>query len=344
MKRTLIAVMAVLLLTGCSSREVNSSNAELTEGAAGYSDNTSSNAIEEIAAMTELARETEPAVDLAIVTGEAQQEQNEPPKLMVTYSGGGLAAAAVMTTGSYCWSTDDGELCVDSIGPVGCAAEGFITACVDLDTVSANEPKITLGGGKLLMAELFDYDGNIIDLDFTADGVISYPENIYEGVTSVKVQFDQGTADYYFMVKRSVTDPKKPPELRVFAGEFGYVMTPGGSEWSYQNGDETVTAVTDISSPWKMYENGVVTPTLYGYKTLSVMLPEGAEITSAALFTSPAEQTSLEFEKGSIKLPEKAKGVCTVRVAMPQGNCEYLFAINNTDEEVMTSPAFNPQG
>lgn len=79
--------------------------------------------------------------DIAFLTREAPSELETPPQELVTYSGNGLASAAVMTLGSYTWSYQGEDTASCSAGPLTAYADGLITAVVDLDLVSENEPK-----------------------------------------------------------------------------------------------------------------------------------------------------------------------------------------------------------
>ena len=330
-KRFLMIFTAILALTGCSSQTPNSAPS------AGSETDLAAEQVNSVAAITEIAW----------VTAEAPDEPlREPPQLQVTYSGDGLAACAAMTLGTYTWNDGEGVVCADSIGPAACAAEGRITAVVDLDTAAENEPKINLwAGAEMTGAELHPLDGETIRaLDFTQDGVISFPADVYDGVVCVYAKFPEGNASYFFMVERSLTDPSQPPELRVFSGDYiGFKMTRGAYDWTYTENSETCTVTTDIASPWDMYQSGRVRPELWVLpnETLTVMLPEGAEMTAAEYRTSAESAQPLKISGGKLTMPqEQSAGVCTVSVKMPSGSCEYLFAVNIG--ESASSPAYEP--
>lgn len=271
--------------------------------------------------------------------------RSEPPQLQVIYSGDGLVNCAAMTLGTYTWDVGGDMVCADSIGPVACAAEGFIIAVVDLDAVAENEPKINLwGGAEITGVQLYPLEGDAVSgLEFTADGVITVPEDIYEGVVCVSTKFPEGEADYFFMVERTLTDPSKPPELRVFTGGIGFSMTKGAYEWTYTDGDETVTEMTDIDSPWELYQSGHVKPDLWVLpgETLTIMLPEGGELTAAEYWTEDSVQP-LKFTGRELTMPQQElSAVCSVTVKMPAGTCDYLFSVNVG--ESASSPAYEPE-
>ena len=79
----LLALAGIILAAGCTSSDTSSASIALDPS------------------------ETEIAVlepDIAFLTREAPSEPETPPQELVTYSGNGLASAAVMTLGSYTWS------------------------------------------------------------------------------------------------------------------------------------------------------------------------------------------------------------------------------------------------
>lgn len=331
-KRFLMIFAAILALSGCSSPQTMTSGAP----AVGNETEPAVEQVNSVAAITEIA----------LVTAEVPNEpRHEPPQLQVTYSGDGLANCAAMTLGTYTW--DDGKIIADSIGPVACAAEGRITAKVDLDVVSENEPKINLwGGAELTGAVLYPLDGETTKtLEFTQDGVISFPADVYDGVVCVSAKFPEGNADYFFMVERSLTNPTQPPEPRVFSGDYiGFKMTRGAYNWTYTEGDEACTVTTDIASPWQMYSMGHAKPELWVLpgETLRIMLPEGGEITSAQCWRSESDTTPLEYSGREIKMPvEQFSAVCSITVKMPAGTCDYLFSVNIG--ESASSPAYEPE-
>lgn len=333
-KHIAIFAAAILALIGCSSRQAGNSTPVETQPAEGNS------AAAVASAVTEIAQE------IAIATEQLPQEpRTEPPQLQVIYSGDGLATCAAMTLGTYSWDAGGSVVCADSIGGVACAAEGLIHAVVDLDTVAENEPKINLwGGAELTAVQLLPLEGeDVIPLDFTAEGVISVPADVYDGVVQVSAKFPEGQADYFFMVKRSLTDPTTPPQLRVFTGGIGFSMTKGAYDWTYTIGDETCNDITDVDSPWTMYQNGHVRPVLSVFpgEAVRIMLSEGGSIVSAQLWTSESDIQPLEYSGGALTMPNRElSGVCCISVNMPAGTCDYLFAVNIG--ESFSSPAAEP--
>lgn len=341
------AMLFILALSGCASNETGSAPAAPSAGASeGAATEAPPINPEDSAPAIAPAAEYE-ETDIAFVTMESPEEISDmPPRLQVMYSGDGLSACAAMTIGTYSWDDGEGIIDSDSIGPVACAVEGAITARVDLDAVSENEPKINLyGGAEITGAKLFPLDGgDFSELSYTADGVISVPSDVYDGVVCVSASFPQGVSDYFFLVERSLTNPKKPPELRVYSGDYlGFIMTKGGYEWTHADGDYAVTDIADVSSPWDMYQNGYVTPKLSALpgEMLTIMLPEGGEITGADIWSSSDNIQPLEYSGNVITLPEQdISAVCSVTVEMPGGRCEYLFAVDIG--ESASSPAYDP--
>lgn len=347
----LIAAMTfILALSGCASNETGSApaapSAGASEGAA-----TEAPPINPADSAPAIAPAPEyEETDIAFVTMESPEEISDmPPRLQVMYSGDGLSACAAMTIGTYSWDDGEGIIDSDSIGPVACAVEGAITAKVDLDAVSENEPKINLyGGAEITGAKLFPLDGgDFSELSYTVDGVISVPSDVYDGVVCVSASFPRGESDYYFIVSRSLTDPKKPPELRVYSGDYlGFIMTKGGYEWTYTDGDIASTTNADVSSPWDMYQNGHVTPRLSALpgEMLTIMLPEGGYITGADYWTSSDSVQRLDYLENVVIMPEgSSSGVCSITVEMPAGRCEYLFAVDIGESGSSASfPAYDP--
>lgn len=315
-RRTIFAAMAaVVALTGCSSQGAGSADSSTALGVVSNEE-------------TEIAR----------VTGEVPQaDTSQPPSLGVQYSGDGLAAMALMTLGNYSWD-NNGEM-VNACGasPVQCALNGNITAKVDLDLVSDGEPKVNLySGAEITSVTLFPMDGSEnTALEYTADGVISFPDSVMSGVVDVAVKFPQGDAEYFFLVGRSQTDPSEPPELRVYSGDIGFAMTRGGYEWTETTENGSATVTVDCPSPWQMYENGNLRPQLSALpgEAFSIMLPENSGIKSAVYYTAEDESHPLEVKNNRITMPQDSVNspVC-VTVEMPAGTCDYVFSVNIGEE------------
>lgn len=328
-RKTIFAAMAaVVALTGCSSQGAGSADSSTSLGVVSNEE-------------TEIAR----------VTGEVPQaDTSQPPSLGVQYSGDGLAAMALMTLGNYSWD-NNGEM-VNACGasPVQCALNGNITAKVDLDLVSDGEPKVNLySGAEITSVTLFPMDGSEnTALEYTADGVISFPDSVMSGVVDVAVKFPQGDAEYYFLVERSQTDPSEPPELRVYSGDISFAMTRGGYEWTETTENGAATVTVDCPSPWQMYENGNLRPQLTALpgETFSIMLPENSGIKSAVYYTAEDESHTLEVKGGKVTMPQDSVRVpVCVTVEMPAGTCDYVFSVQ-TGEEANTgaySPELPPQ-
>lgn len=317
-------LMAILALSGCASGgtspaigEVNSSNA------------------------TELAPVIEP--DIAFVTREVPDE-SQPPQLRVEYTGEGLAACALLTSGSSEWEVDGQVTAKCGGGAVECENQGLITARIDLDLVDGS-PRILLSGGTLAEVSLFPLDGSdSIPLEYSEDGTVDFPDGCPDGVVSARVEFDRGNCDYFFTVTRSQRMENEPPKLRIYNGDHGYEMNRGGYTWTVTDGEEALTATVDCPSPWQMYEAGQMS----GFfcdpgSTLTVKLPANSAITSAAYYTDEDAATALEYSGGDIMLPdEEFEAPCCVTVEMPQGTCNYIFyLIASTDYSV---PEYSPEG
>lgn len=311
-------LMAVLALSGCASHgtspaigEVNSSNA------------------------TELAPVIEP--DIALVTREATWEvpdESQPPQLRVEYTGEGLAACALLTSGSSEWEVDGQVTAKCGGGAVECENQGLITARIDLDLIDSS-PRILLSGGTLAEVSLFPLDGSeAIPLEYSEDGTVDFPDGCPDGVVSAWVEFDRGNCDYFFTVTRSQRMESEPPRLRVYSGDYGYEMTRGGYTWTVKDGEEASTITVDCPSPWQMFEAGYTG----GYlcdpgSTLTVKLPENSAITSAVYYTAEDSTTALEYSGGEITLPDmEFEAPCRITVEMPQGTCDYVFYLIVAEE------------
>lgn len=314
-----ITLAAVIALSGCSSQGSSDSRDD------------SSTALIPANNATEIAR----------VTGEVTPEDTtRPPQLMVEYSGDGVASAAMMTTGSYTWDGSE----VSGADAVSAALNGEITADVDLDLVSDGEPKIGLRANSGISGvKLYSLgSGEESQLDFTADGVITFPADITNGVVSVLVEFPQGKAEYYFTVHRSQTDLSEPPALRIYQNDMGFAMTKGGYTWTVNSGDEAMTATVDCPSPWQMYTRGGLTQLVAEPgSALTIALPEDSRIASAVYYTSEDESQALEYTGGTLTMPsDELSAVCCVTVEMPQGSCDYVFGFQTGTE--FNTPAFDP--
>lgn len=327
MKRVIsaISLAAVLALTGCSNptTDQQSGDSSIAIGIADYGE-----------------------TEIALVTCEPEPEhETKPPQLLVEYSGNGLASAAVMTLGNYTWDNNGQEANACGADPVQCAVDGLITAKVDLDLVSEGEPRVNVRpGAEITEVMLYPMDGSDrVVADFTTDGSIGFPASVTDGVAAVSVDYPQGEAEYYFMVERSLTDPSEPPKLGIYSGDIGFAMTRGTYTWTVESGDEAYTVCADCPSPWQMYENGTARPQLAALpgETLTVMLPENSEITSAVYYTAENDSHPLQFSGGTVTMPdEKLTAAVGLYVKMPQGSCEYVFSVQTGTE--FSSPAYDP--
>lgn len=251
----------------------------------------------------------------------------------MTYSGNGLASAAVMTLGSYTWSYQGEDTASCSAGPLTAYADGLITAVVDLDLVSENEPKIQLSGAELTGAQFYPLDeSESCALDYTPDGSISFPDEAYSGVAVVSLSFPQGNADYYFAVTRSQTEPSQPPELYLYLSgtDIGLRLTKCVYTWTVEENGEALTASVDCATPWRLaQENKLLTASAEPGSLLKIGLPENARIISAVRYLSEDETEPLEYSGNTITAAES--GVCRIIVEMPQGTCVYAFVLVNGD-------------
>lgn len=320
MKRYLyvITLAAVIALSGCSSQGSSDSRDD------------SSNALISADNVTEIAR----------VTGEVTPEDTtKPPQIMVEYSGDGVSSAAMMTLMNYNW---DGSIACGA-DPVSEAVSGNISADVDLDLVSANEPKIGLrAGSEITAAKLYTLeDSDSIDLDFTQDGVNKFPEDVTGGVVSVSVKYEQGEAEYCFSVHRSQTDLSEPPALRIYQNDMGFAMTKGGYTWTVTDGDEAMTATVDCPTPWQISSGDITRLVAEPGSALTIALPDDSRIASAVYYTSEDESHALEYNGGTLTMPsDELSAVCCVTVEMPQGSCDYVFGLQTGTE--FSTPAYDP--
>lgn len=308
----LLALAGIILAAGCTSSDTSSASIALDPS------------------------ETEIAVlepDIAFLTREAPSEPETPPQELVTYSGNGLASAAVMTLGSYTWSYQGEDTASCSAGPLTAYADGLITAVVDLDLVSENEPQIQLSGAELTGAQFYPLDeSESCALDYTPDGSISFPDEAYSGVAVVSLSFPQGNADYYFAVTRSQTDPSQPPELYLYLSgtDIGLRLTKCVYTWTVEENGEALTASVDCATPWRLaQENKLLTASAEPGSLLKIGLPENARIISAVRYLSEDETEPLEYSGNTITAAES--GVCRIIVEMPQGTCVYAFVLVNGD-------------
>lgn len=325
-----ISLAAFMALTGCSNRQEAPADQQSADSS--------------IALATPDHGETE----IALVTCEPEPEdETKPPQLLVEYSGNGLACAAVMTLGNYTWDNNGQAANACGTDPVECAENGSITAKVDLDLASEGEPRVNVRpGAEITEVMLYPMDGSDrVVADFTADGSISFPASVTDGVAEVSVKYPQGEAEYYFMVERSQTDPSEPPKLGIYSGDIGFPMSRGTYTWTVESGDEAYTVCADCPSPWQMYESGTARPHLAALpgEELTVMLPDNSEITSAVYYTSENECSPLEFSGGKLTMPdENLTAAVGIYVKMPQGSCEYVFSVQTGTE--FSSPAYDLNG
>lgn len=318
----LLALAGIILATGCASGD------------------TSSTAIALDHVETEIAV-LEP--DIAFLTREAPTEPETPPQTLVTYSGNGLASAAVMTLGSYEWNYQGANSTACSAGPLRACADGLITAVVDLDLVSENEPKIQLGNAEITGAQFYPLDeSESFALDYTPDGSISFPSEAYSGVAVVSLSFEQGNADYYFAVTRSQTDPSQPPELYLYSNgtDIGLHITKCGYTWTVEENGEAWTASVDCATPWQLaQENKLCITSAEPESLLKIGLPENARMISAVRYLSEDETEPLEWSGNTITAQES--GICCITVEMPQGTCDYAFQLATGD--MVSVPAQPPE-
>ena len=314
----LLALAGIILATGCTSSDTSSTAIALDHSET------------KIAAL-------EP--DIAFLTREAPTEPETPPQELVTYSGNGLASAAVMTLGSYTWSYQGEDTDSCSAGPLRAYADGLITAVVDLDFVSENEPKIQLSGAELTGAQFYPLDeSESYALDCTPDGSISFPSEAYSGVAVASLSFPQGNADYYFAVTRSQTDPSQPPELYLYLSgtDIGLHITKCGYTWTVEENGEALTASVDCATPWQIaQENKLCTTSAEPGSLLKIGLPENARIISAVRYLSEDETEPLDYSGNTITAAKS--GVCRITVEMPQGTCDYAFDLLTGD--MLSDPA-----
>lgn len=313
----LLALAGILLATGCSSGNVSTDSSNAIAPAP-------SEYVKDLAGGAE--------TETAFLTTEVPSESETPPQMMITYSGNGVACASVMTLGSSEWEYGGKITASCSAGVLRAYADGLITATVDLDLVSENEPKIQLwNGAEITGATLYTPDdSDIIPLSYTADGTIFFPNDVYSGVAAISLSFEQGNAEYYFAVTRSQTDPSQPPELLLYfndTDDYGWRMTKGGYTWTVEKDGEAWTTTVDLPSPRQMADDNKLRYSMtYPGQPLKVGLPENSRIVSAVMYTSEDESVPLEYTGNTITAPEGGGAVC-ITVEMPAGTCDYLFQL-----------------
>lgn len=333
----MVFAAGVMALTGCAAQNSGTSSA-------GAGSSPEAEVSDDRYNQTEIAP-VDSDIALAFVTKEEPQPLTEPPQMMVTYSGGGLATAAAMTLGSSTWEVDGNITTTSVTGPVESAKEGLIRAVVDLDLVAENEPKIILSGGAVITGvQFYPLDGSdSTALEYTSDGVVSFPDGIADGVAEVSLSFEQGTAAYYFSVTHSMSGTEEPPSLMVYSGEIGFTMTRGGYSWTVTLDGESATVTTDMPSPWQLYTGGSVKPDLscLPNEKMRISLPDGGSILSAKYYTAEDEQISLDYSGDTLTMPaEELSGVCCITVQMAQGSCDYLFSFTTGTE--FSTAGFDP--
>ncbi len=307
-----LAITSMILLAGCSSSPSADSSTALAE------------------------------TEIAWITKEAEpQDTTTPPQLMVEFSGDGLASASALTLGNYDWNGGSAT----GASPLTASLDGKITTQVDLDLVAEGEPKLLLNSGaELTSVEYYPLDGTEgIQPEFTADGVIKLPQEATYGIVTANLTYPQGSAEYYFLIKRSQTDQSQPPELRIYSGDIGFAMTRNGYEWTVTEGEEAHTAVVDCPSPWQAYSSGLKLTSLHVLPSeeLTVMLPDNSSIISAGYYTAEDEAHDLAYSGNKLTMPSgDLFAVCNVTVQMPQGSCSYIFTVQAGEEA--SSPAYEP--
>lgn len=194
MKRYLSVALiaAILSVTGCVSKSVDGAS----QGSAPADSVVNSMpAIAEVD--TELAIETDVPAEPEIM--------KEPPLLRIEAVDEMVASAMAMCKGGYSWEYDagDGQTCnviADSAGPEACAEKGSISAKID-PTKVVKSPKVLLSYGGEITSVTCYKDGAASEVEFTAEGEITLPEDIGYAVFDVQVKFPQGNCGYYFITE-----------------------------------------------------------------------------------------------------------------------------------------------
>ena len=314
----LAALAAILISAGCSTRTTQ------TGGAQPHDDSQ----------QTELGLlPSSPDIgenDIAFETAEVPAEEPDtPPELLIESGGHGLVSAARMTKGGFSWTRSDGStVMTDAFSAVQAAEQGAITAVLDLSSIEGDPRVLLPENGEIVSVTCFAGSSEQ-KVEFSADGTVFLPESPIGRAYSVDVKFDKGNCSYYFMTTDPLEALASPPQLylRLDGGEIK--MTKGGFSWKYTIGGETAKAMTDVASPMQMLETGVLPVLdLESMNSVTVLLPENAEMTRAEYFTSDEEPpVSVEYSGDTLYLPDSPNGkVYEVNVTFPNGNCTYLFA------------------
>lgn len=189
MKKFMIIAALAVFMTGCVSTElgaVDNSALALGEG-------------NENLGQTEIA--IEPAI--APVDGVAEdRDSSKPPQLRIEVMTEQIASVMTMTTGTYCWTTEEnGEgvgICVDCISPEEMAENGLVSAQINISELVKNPRVLLTDGGEITSVQCFG-NGEVADVGFTADGEIILPDAPNGVAYSVDVTFPQGTVSYVFV-------------------------------------------------------------------------------------------------------------------------------------------------
>lgn len=267
MKRfAMIAALAVLL-TGCSSRELGEALTE--DGAAAGGQGTGA---------TEIAQEV-PAIGVA--DGEAVQDMSQPPQMFIETRGAEISSCMAMTTGTYCWTVDDGSgqaagTCVDCISPYEMVQQGMVTAHINISMLEAS-PRVLLNyGAKLVSAKRCSESGDT-DISFTEDGVLTLPMTDELTAYCVGIEFPQGTVYYVFSASADgvqddeptddeLTTPAYDPTTQTSMGQLPgnivpeepvYTPAPPEIELLLTSGNASWTSITaQCSYYWESEVNG----------------------------------------------------------------------------------------
>ncbi len=315
------ALVAAVMITGCASRQLDSSET------IGYAP----------------AYGTEIAPEYGAVT----EEQNVPPALRLELKGAETASVVTLDTGTFCWE----GLCVDCISPIESYEQGFVRAYVDIGMLE-DQPRVLLPE-EAEIASVVRWGRNGEDIitepaSFSDDGriILSLASETSCCVYDITVRFEGGNScNYIFATERapelqsSDTEPVQlsaPPQLKLFTAtnetERSYTLNTGNYSWTIVDGDVASETLACGASPLQSAALGNAVTIPSAEELISsprLMLPEGAEITRVNVWRSEDDFYEVEFtEDGKIILADSSMGcVYSVTVVFPQGCAEYVFAV-----------------
>jgi|GEM_PF-2971508 len=358
MKRYMILAVLALFATGCASAEL------------GEAPETSDTALAAGSAQTEIA--IEPAIGLTDGSDIAE-DMSVPPDIRIEVITDMVASVMPMTKGSYCWSADSGDgitgvgTCVDCISPYEMVENGHVTAWLNSTELIEPPRVLVTHGGSITSVDCWS-ENDVQAVEFTEHGEILLPDDAIGNAYCVTIEFPQGTCDYIFAVDEqpvdegALTSPDEgqttppydpsvpaitedqlsaPPELEILATQgsasWTNITARCGYYWEVEQDGMVSATSADAPSPWELaFSDNVklgVIDTRELTQPLQVLLPEGAEITSAQCHSENDVQPVQWTSDGTLQLPQDPIGcVYSINVTFPQGSCTYVFVTGREPE------------